>query len=656
MLGRGGAGVVYECLDPDLDRSVAIKNLLPAEDAEGEEHLRRFKGEAQALARLAHPNIVRIYDYDDRSEDFPFIVMEFVEGGSLRQVLDPDHPMAPAQAVRLVRQVLAGLAATHKIGVIHRDIKPGNILMRGDLPLIADFGIARIADKRSTMVGTVIGTAHYMAPEQLLGGEIDHRADIWSTGVLLYQMLTGHQPFDGANALVIMEAIRNTNPVPPSDHCLPGLIPVALDRVVLKSLAKRPSDRYASADEFSAALEEAIRAPAEVERTIVMPPTATVSPSNPRRKTSPVPWIAAGGGVAVLAGIGVAVVLLSRTPTPEPIPGPAETLVAITQETPQVPAITSPTEAAPAAQPPPPASSVPAEPAARPAEPQREQASPPATVPPATVMPPAAEAPPPPQVIAAPPTLPAVIPPASPPLEVTPPAEPPRPRLADLRDLVDTADCAVIGGTLEPGRLVLTGLGAVDVVAPLRDLWSALRAAGPAGGGSRFDVSGMVRNAGLCQTLGLLRPFSAPLGTTRRPVSIRLDAKGPRLRPDVEFSLAVALADFAGWVQVDYFSFADNAVLHVGLLSPRQRRPPTPLPHAIQLGANEQATVFTGAAGSAGEDMVVAIVSRERLFAQPRPEIEDVQDYLTALRAALASRPAAAVAVHVIPVIIQPAP
>ena len=106
MLGRGGAGVVYECLDPDLDRSVAIKNLLPAEDAEGQEHLERFRREAQALARMAHANIVRIYDYDDRSEDFPFIVMEFVEGGSLRQLLDPDQPMAPAQAVSLVRRVL----------------------------------------------------------------------------------------------------------------------------------------------------------------------------------------------------------------------------------------------------------------------------------------------------------------------------------------------------------------------------------------------------------------------------------------------------------------------------------------------------------------------------------------------------------------------
>ncbi len=615
-LGRGGAGVVYECLDPDLDRSVAIKTLLPAEDAEGEEHLRRFKSEAQALARLAHQNIVRIYDYDDRTEDYPFIVMEFVEGGSLRQLLDPEHPMPPARAVELVRQVLAGLAATHRIGVIHRDIKPGNILMRGDHALIADFGIARIADKRSTMVGTVIGTAHYMAPEQLLGGDIDHRADIWSTGVLLYQALTGRQPFDGANALIIMDAIRNTNPRPPSEVSPDGGISGALDQVVLKSLAKRPDDRYPSAEAFAQALTDAMNAPSEVERTIVMaPPSGAPPTSRPaqgsapptptastRARPSALPWIAAGGGAAVLAGIGLTVWLLASTPTPVPIQRPAE------------PAQTLATQSDPAP------------------TPQGPSANP-------------TPADPPPVATQSDPT------PASPPrVEPVPPEPPPPPRLADLRGMVDAADCAVIGGSLEPGRMILTGLGITETVTPLRALWTALRDADPPTGGSRFDVVGLARVPGLCDALGIVRPLAVPVGSTRRPVGIRLDSKSARLRTDVPFTLSVAMPDFAGWVQLDYFSFADNAVLHVGLTSPRARQQT----QAMQLTANEQVLVYNGIAGSPGEDVVIATVSRERLFPQPRPETEEAMPYLAALRRALATQPPGSVAAHIIPVIIEP--
>jgi serine/threonine-protein kinase len=562
MLGRGGAGVVYECLDPDLDRSVAIKTLLPAEDAEGQEHLRRFKSEAQALARLAHQNIVRIYDYDDRSEDFPFIVMEFVEGGSLRQLLDPDQPMAPARAVGLVRQVLAGLAATHRIGVIHRDIKPGNILMRGDQALIADFGIARIADKRSTMVGTVIGTAHYMAPEQLMGAEVDHRADIWSTGVLLYQMLTGRQPFDGANTLAIMEAIRATNPLPPSEHCLPGLISGALDQAVLKALARSPADRYESAEVFSAALDAALRAPSEIDRTVVVNPVARPAGApgpnrDASRRASPVPWIAAGGGAVVLAGIGLTVWLLGSTQTPVPVAPQAQVeappvvasapppTVSRTPDPAPAPPVT--VEAAPVVVPRPEPAPPPPLAAPAPAPAPAPVATPaPASAPPPVVMPAPAPAPSPvvtpvpapapaPVIIARPaPVVPdavaPVVPPAAAPQPVppsavvTPPPVAIGPTLATLSQEIEDADCALIGGTLEPARMVLTGLGAADVVTPLRRLWAGLRDAAPSAGGSRFDVVAMGRNDGLCDVARLLRPFSPPIGSTRRAVA-------PRTRP-----------------------------------------------------------------------------------------------------------------------------
>ena len=202
--------------------------------------------------------------------------------------------------------------------------------------------------------------------------------------------------------------------------------------------------------------------------------------------------------------------------------------------------------------------------------------------------------------------------------------------------------------------MVLNGLGAVDVVDPLRAVWSALRAADPPGTASRFDVVGLNRIVGVCDALAIVRPLAVPVGSTRRPVTLRLDARDPRLRTDMPFTLALAMPDFAGWVQLDYFSFGDNAVLHVGLSSPRVRQQPAQLPQAIQLNANEQAVLFAGAAGSPGEDMVIATVSRERLFAQPRPEIEDAVTYLAALRAAIAARPAGSVAAHEIPVIIQP--
>lgn len=274
----------------------------------------------------------------------------------------------------------------------------------------------------------------------------------------------------------------------------------------------------------------------------------------------------------------------------------------------------------------------------------------PATAPPVT--PPPVVATPPAPSVTAPPVAATPAPPA-----VTPEPPPPAaPRLADLRALVSAADCAVIGGTLEPGRMILNGLGASDLVTPLRALWTALRDAAPPNATSRFDVTGLARVPAMCEALGLVRPFAEPLGSTRRPVSVRVDANGPRLVPDVGFSLSVGMPDFTGWIQVDYFSFADNAVLHVGLSAPRVVRHPTPLPQAITLNAAETALVFNGSAGSPGEDLVIAIASRERLFAQPRPEIEDATAYLAALRAALEGRAPGTVAAQAIPVIIQRPP
>ena len=197
----------------DLDRLVAIKTLLAAEDDEAAQSLARFKGEAQALARLNHPNIVPIFEYDDRTEGFPFMVMEFVDGGTLRQKMDDDG-MQAAKAVEYVRQILDGLSASHAIGVIHRDIKPSNILVTlhdgVPVPKVIDFGIAkatsqlRLTDRTLfTAFAQFIGTPAYMSPEQAEGGAVDTRSDLYSLGATLYHLLAGQPPFGGTTSLAV---------------------------------------------------------------------------------------------------------------------------------------------------------------------------------------------------------------------------------------------------------------------------------------------------------------------------------------------------------------------------------------------------------------------------------------------------------------------
>jgi hypothetical protein len=201
--------------------------------------------------------------------------------------------------------------------------------------------------------------------------------------------------------------------------------------------------------------------------------------------------------------------------------------------------------------------------------------------------------------------------------------------------------------------MVLHGVAAADELPRLREMWSALRDTNQARGLNRFDVVPLTRVAGLCETLATLRPFAHPIGDTRRPLVVRLDVGAARLRPDAKFDIAVTMGDFPGSVRVDYMSFAENAVLHAGLAVPRVASQPNPLPQSVQLNALESAKLFHGDAGSPGEDLVIAIATRAPLFAVPRPDIENIADYLVALRGALRGRPPGGVAVHVIPVVIE---
>ncbi|MBR0678338.1 serine/threonine protein kinase, partial [Roseomonas alkaliterrae] len=255
-LGAGAMGTVYDAVDRIIERRVAIKvvNRPSENDPEAVEAHARFRREAQAAGRLSHPNIVGVYDYGENATQ-AWIVMELVEGGSLKGRLDRHERFTIPEIVRIMSEVCAALQYSHQRGVVHRDIKPGNIMLTTDGQVkIADFGIARLENSSMTQVGTLIGTPSYMAPEQFRGEPVDLRADIWAAGVMLYQLLTGEKPFEGGFSAVMHKALH-TEPPPPSQ--LSVTTPRGFDAVIARALAKRPEDRFASAAEFAEAIRNA---------------------------------------------------------------------------------------------------------------------------------------------------------------------------------------------------------------------------------------------------------------------------------------------------------------------------------------------------------------------------------------------------------------
>jgi serine/threonine-protein kinase len=250
-LGQGAMGVVYKARDPLIDRVVAIKtiNLGLATD-EKEEYEGRFYQEAKAAGRLNHPNIVTIYDVG-KSGDVAYIAMEFLEGRELRDVLKEGTLLPVEQVLNIVAQVALGLAYAHEHDIIHRDVKPSNIMVIRDGHVkITDFGIARMASSSvRTQTGMVLGSPKYMSPEQVMGKTIDQRSDIFSLGVMLYEMLTGQAPFDGENVNAIMYQTLNAVTPPPST--LNSSVPEMVNFIVAKALAKGVEDRYQNAKDFA---------------------------------------------------------------------------------------------------------------------------------------------------------------------------------------------------------------------------------------------------------------------------------------------------------------------------------------------------------------------------------------------------------------------
>ena len=251
-LGRGGMGTVYKAVDQTLDREVAIKVLNP--DLTDADVLKRFRAEAVTLARLNHPGIATIYELHHQQDDELLMVMEFVRGETFHDLSDRLGPLAPPQAAHLCMQVLDALGHAHRGGVVHRDLKPANLMITdGGAVKVMDFGIARVlGTEHFTHGGYMMGTPAYMAPEQVLGREIDGRADLYSVGVVLYRLLTGQLPFkaDTAISMVQMQISEPPTPIVTFRPDLPPWCTAIVDR----ALAKSPSDRFQSAEEFRGAL------------------------------------------------------------------------------------------------------------------------------------------------------------------------------------------------------------------------------------------------------------------------------------------------------------------------------------------------------------------------------------------------------------------
>ena len=250
-LGAGGMADVYLAEDTTLGRQVAVKVLLKRYAGDGQ-FVERFRREAQAAARINHPNIVNIYDWGPVDGTY-YIVMEYVEGETLKDHIRREGRYGPGEAVRIALELLAGVQVAHGAHIVHRDIKSQNILIDpAGTVKVTDFGIAKADDSQMTEAGSILGTAQYLAPEQAKGEPVDERTDLYSVGVVFYEMLTGSLPFRGDSAVTV--ALKHVNEQPPEPaELVPGL-PYSLNQIVLKALAKDPDQRYRSAAEFSADL------------------------------------------------------------------------------------------------------------------------------------------------------------------------------------------------------------------------------------------------------------------------------------------------------------------------------------------------------------------------------------------------------------------
>jgi eukaryotic-like serine/threonine-protein kinase len=323
-IGHGGMAQVYEGTDTVLGRTVAIKVLAP-QYARDDAFVQRFRREAQAAAKLNHPGVVGVYDTGS-DENVHYIVMEYVAGRTLADVLQDEGRLQPERAAEIARAVAQGLAFAHQAGIIHRDIKPANIMLTptGEVKVM-DFGIARaMSSETFTEAATVLGTASYLSPEQAQGEPVDARSDIYSLGVVLYEMLTGRPPFSGDSPVAVAYKHVREDPQLPS-QIVPD-IPPELEAIVMKAMAKNPANRYSNAQEMAADLDRFLQGQ-PVTATPILPGTETVMFERQHEGTAvlttPLPPEEEGRGgrraagiligLLVLAALAVALILLARS-------------------------------------------------------------------------------------------------------------------------------------------------------------------------------------------------------------------------------------------------------------------------------------------------------------------------------------------------------
>ena len=332
-IGKGGMGAVYKAEQPDMNRYVAIK-ILHSRYLSRSDLVSRFRREARAMSQLSHPNTARVFLYGQLEDGACYFVMEHLVGQNLAQLVRAEGAMDPKRAIRIMIQVCSALEEAHQAGIVHRDLKPENIFVTTqggirDFPKVLDFGLAKVTERQMrpgsmvlTQQGMVFGTPEFMSPEQAHGKTLDARSDIYSLGIILYELLTGKLPFDAKQPIEYIQLHVNATPIPLSERCPDTTFPPGLQEVVMAALAKKPEERYASAAEFAAALDSVLQGEVGEGGPISLPtPIPAVPVPNAARQIEPLrgpekpktPWIMLGVGV-ILAVAGVIALLAAFGP------------------------------------------------------------------------------------------------------------------------------------------------------------------------------------------------------------------------------------------------------------------------------------------------------------------------------------------------------
>lgn len=656
VIGRGAMGTVYTAWDTVLDRRIAIKTarLSDQPDAETEESVARFRQEARLAGQLAHAGIVGIFDYGE-TDGLAYIVMEFIDGETLKAVLDRREPVRLEWVLGLMQQMLMALEHCHRRGIIHRDLKLSNLMLSRDGQIkLTDFGVARTGTSDLTMAGSLIGTPAYMSPEQFTARHpADHRTDIYASGVILYELLTGKRPFEGDMAR-IMHQVLTEAPVPPSQRS--SIAPPWLDAVVLRALAKHPDDRFQSAEAFAEALRATSLADAAIDEsdaTMIAAPATLTRPPDVRRAEPAVapapastpeptsrriwPMLAAGLAIVGLAGGGLAWWLrplphspsgtatttppqIISTQTPAPVPAPTPTVEparpapATTPVSPPPSPAASPQLSGTATTAPPPATSTPAPaPTAVPA--------PTPTVEPARPIPATAPTP------ASPPPAPAASLQPSVPSVIAPPAL----QEADVAAALGALNCSAVSWQVRPNapRLVISGL--VGAGAPRTALNAIVARFKDAG--VRDNVSTFPASAQFCHAADIARSFAPASADEKLQMSLH-GAAASRLIEGQPIQLDLDMPDFEGELRIDYLTDGGATVAHAV--------PLTGMPARYRANADakvgpEGNGVIGTVSGPYGTDLILGIASSTPLFTTTRPSEEQAGQYLDQLQQAIAT-------------------